>query len=282
MKTFYDLHTHAFDLSHPNLSVFLQREDIIDSVVDSVWTLSLRWLLPFASLMPKNSLKKLIHKKAATFQNQLTNTLAFFEIPMEYQFLVMDYFLRNPTPAEMPPPLSPLSQSSQLSPPKIALSPLVIDFGHKNITASACYNLTPKTPVAGQVSDLFYAIRTYCRFDIEIENNKMRLKAIDNWATRKHEKLFEIYPFMGIDTRNYTKKAIITLLDKYFRDFSRQETPTERRQRLFATMGMLDSNLYRDRQVLTDADREILRQQNLAADYQPEFRLRKIEKRLHS
>jgi len=32
MKTFYDIHTHAFDLSHPNLSVFLQREDIIESV----------------------------------------------------------------------------------------------------------------------------------------------------------------------------------------------------------------------------------------------------------
>ena len=30
MKTFYDIHMHAFDLSHPNLSVFLQREDLID------------------------------------------------------------------------------------------------------------------------------------------------------------------------------------------------------------------------------------------------------------
>ena len=24
MKTFYDIHTHVFDLSHPNLLVFLQ------------------------------------------------------------------------------------------------------------------------------------------------------------------------------------------------------------------------------------------------------------------
>ena len=259
VNTFYDIHTHAFDLSHPSLSVFLQREDIIDSVVDSVWTLSLRWLLPFASLMPKSSLKKLIHKKAATFQNQLTNTLAFFEIPMEYQFLVMDYFLKNGATA------------GDEAYTKIVLCPLVIDFGHKNITSSAYYNLTPKTPVAGQVSDLFYAIRTYCRFDVEIANNKMRLKAIDNWAARKHEKRFEIYPFMGIDTRNYTKKAIITLLDKYFNSFSRHETPTERHQRLFDKMGLLDSNLYRDRQTLTDADREILRQQNLAPDYQYAF-----------
>ena len=56
VKTFYDIHTHAFDLSHPGLSVFLQREELIDSVVDNVWTLSLRWLLPFASLMPKSNL----------------------------------------------------------------------------------------------------------------------------------------------------------------------------------------------------------------------------------
>jgi len=78
MKTFYDIHTHTFDLSHPNLSVFLQREDLIDSVVDSVWTHSLRWLLPVASLMSKNQVKKFVHKKIAGFRNQLNNTLAFF------------------------------------------------------------------------------------------------------------------------------------------------------------------------------------------------------------
>ena len=165
MNTFYDIHTHAFDLSHPNLSVFLQREDIIDSIVDSVWTLSLRWLLPFASLMPINSLKKLIHKKAATFQNQLANTLAFFDILIEYQFLVMDYFLRNSSQAaehtdykqaraeqRIYSPSFPLFQWPHSSPyqinsnqppdykptpapdnpyPKIVLCPIVIDFGHK-------------------------------------------------------------------------------------------------------------------------------------------------------
>ena len=99
MKTFYDIHTHAFDLSHPNLSVFLQREDLIDSVVDNVWTLSSRWLLPFASLIPKSSIKKFVYNKVSGFRNQLNNTLAFFEIPVEYQFPVIDYFLKNGAPA---------------------------------------------------------------------------------------------------------------------------------------------------------------------------------------
>jgi len=41
MKTFYDIHMHAFDLKYLNLSVFLQREDLIDGLVDSIDILSL-------------------------------------------------------------------------------------------------------------------------------------------------------------------------------------------------------------------------------------------------
>ena len=262
MKTFYDIHTHAFDLSHPNLSVFLQREDIIESVVDNVWTCSLKMLLPFAPVLTKSYITKQIQNKIGGLQKQLNNTLSYLEIPVEYQFLVMDYFLRNGSPA-----IKPGNEAYA----KIVLCPLVIDFGRKNIAGSAYYNLTPKTPVAGQVSDLLYAIRTYCRFDVEVDNSQMRLKTIDDWTTHKEKKLFEIYPFMGIDTRNYTMEDIIKLLDKYFKDFSRDETAAQRRAHLFAKMGLPDGNLYRDNQPLTDVEEAYFREKNIAPDYQYAF-----------
>ena len=267
MKTFYDIHMHAFDLSHPNLSVFFQRDDLIDDLIDKVLTLSTRLTLPFINFFPNSCIKKEINKKIAGFQQQLNNTLAFFEIPMEYQFLVLDYFLRKNVSANNQP-----LQIGEDVYDKMVLCPLVIDFGRKNIQESTFYNLTPKTPTASQVSDLLYAIRTYCRFNVETVNNKMSLEEINDWADCKQKKLFEIYPFMGIDTQNYdTKEDVKNLLDKYFKGFSRNETAEERRGRLFEKMGMFDGNLYRDRQILTADDKAYLTKKHIALDYQYAF-----------
>ena len=61
---------------------------------------------------------------------------------------------------------------------------------------------------------------------------------------------------------------------------NRHATAPERRQRLFAKTGLPDSNLYRDRQTLTEAEREILRRQNLSADCQYAFADIKVYPRL--
>ena len=68
---------------------------------------------------------------------------------MEYQFLVLEHFLKKS--------LSDNNHQIKLGEntyDKIVLSPLIIDFGRKNIAESAVYNLTPKTPTANQVGDL--------------------------------------------------------------------------------------------------------------------------------
>ena len=267
MKTFYDIHTHAFDLSHPNLSVFLQREDIIDSVVDNVWTCSLKMALPFAPVLTKSFIKKFIHNKIGGLRKQINNTLSFFEIPMEYQFLIMEYFLRKGD-SESNSPVKIGDETYN----KIALCPLIIDFGRKDIEGSEHYNLTPKTPVASQTGDLLYAIRTYFRFNIEVDDkNRMHLVEIPDWANCKEDRLFRIYPFMGIDTRNYSIEDIEQLLDKYFKDFSRDETASKRKARLFAKMGLLDGNLYRDLRPLTEVEKAYLKGKNIAPDYQNAF-----------
>ncbi len=249
MKTCYDIHMHALNLSHPNLTSYIFREDLIAKLIDENIGILARIGLLLGAFIPKSILKKKIEKMLTSGnpspKDMLGNCLSFFEIPLEYQFLVLEYFMKEGNPAI-------LTDQNQIeiagtAYDKLLLCPLAIDFGYKNITNSIFYTLTPKRPITNQVGDLLYAIRTYYRFNLEVKNKKMRLsKEIPDSQSRKHEKRFEIYPFMGLDTRNYTLKATQKLLAKYFCNFSGTEPGVERRERLFEKMGKLDSNMYRD------------------------------------
>jgi len=254
MKTFYDIHIHALNLSHPNLTAYLFREDLISLLIDDISRGTLLGI-GIIGAISKSTLKKKIEEKLSSgnpsLKDRVSNCLSFFEIPLEYQFLVLEYFLKAGAPKV-------LNDNNQIeiagtSYDKILLCPLVIDFGYKNITNSVFYNLTPKRPITNQVGDLLYAIRTYYRFNLEMTNKKMQLsQEIPDFQAHKHEKLFEIYPFMGLDTRNYTLEDVQKLLTKYFCNFSKSESGADRRKRLFDKMGILDSNMYRDNSEYAD------------------------------
>ncbi len=259
MKKFYDIHTHLMDLSHPNLSSFLLNDDLIDNLIDNFINLKTRILtILAASFIPKNFFKKEIKKKLneekdgqVSIKAKIGNCLTFFEIPIEYQFLILDYFLKTAND-------NLFDESGRVkikdeAYDKIVLCPLIMDFGYKNIERSEFYNLVPTKPIAKQVGDLLYAIRTYYRFNLVInkETKKMRLSAeIPEFENQKDKKLFEIYPFMGLDTRNYTLEKLKGnsehkgLLIKYFSNFSLTETAENRRNRLFEKMGKLDNNMH--------------------------------------
>lgn len=67
---------------------------------------------------------------------------------------------------------------------KIVLTPLMMDFGYKGRTDPGIYyNFPSQKPIAEQVCDLFNGIRKYTK---ESKN-----------------RLFEIYPFLGLNTQNY-------------------------------------------------------------------------------
>ncbi len=67
---------------------------------------------------------------------------------------------------------------------KIVLTPLMMDFGYKGaINPNIHYNKPPEKPVVEQVVDVFNGIRQY--------------------HAKSDKKLFEIYPFLGINTQNY-------------------------------------------------------------------------------
>ncbi len=59
----------------------------------------------------------------------------------------------------------------------------------------------------------------------------------------KEKRLFEIYPFMGINTKNYSLAETRAMLTKYFGDFDKSDTPEQRKRMLFEKMGQFDGNL---------------------------------------
>jgi predicted TIM-barrel fold metal-dependent hydrolase len=266
-KTFYDIHVHAFNLSHPNLSVFLSRRDWLDKAIDASRILKIiLWFAVVVVLFPiifigfllyifyvfifahqkqtiKKNIQSLIGKYLNAIINKITRTLSFYEIPLEYQFLVLDYFLKSREP-KFSKEGSPIVIGSECY-DKIVLCPLVIDFGRKSISEGIFYNSTPKRPIANQVGDLLYAIRTYYRFNVFVEKGNMRLSEELDLEEGKREKVFEIYPFMGIDPENYDSwEEIEKLLDKYFYEFEKDESAETRRKRLFEKMGKVNSNMY--------------------------------------
>lgn len=67
---------------------------------------------------------------------------------------------------------------------KVVITPLIIDFGYKYFDIDGIhYNKPPRKPVVEQVVDVFNGIRDY--------------------RERSPVKMLDIYPFLGINTRNY-------------------------------------------------------------------------------
>lgn len=253
MKKFYDIHMHALDLSHPNLSAFLFKADLFSSMIN--WKLRLKTLLvPILSILPDRIIANQV-KKIFDENPFIKNTLSFYETPIEYQFLLVDYFLKNPSSIQdcMVTAQNELSFDGETY-NKIVLCPLTIDFGYKNLNEDGVfYNKAPYKPIAKQLGDLFYSIYTYYRFELVPDNNprKLQLQEINKpFEEIKQEKLFEIYPFMGLNTQNYPLEKLkgtatkIGLLEKYFSNFKHSDTATVRQKRLYDKMGVFNGKMY--------------------------------------
>jgi len=186
-KTFYDIHMHAFNLSHPYLLAFIQRLKIHQILV-------LNSLLgPLASfLIGKNF-------------NKIKNLLAVMENDLGSFFLLVEDYLKRSDK-------SPLVSGGKLhiggnEYSRIVLTPLMIDFGYKGITDSqnTYYNELSQKPIVEQVVDVFNGI------------NKYRKESPDH--------LLEILPFMGLNTSNYnldpekTRGRLDIMLEKYFGNY---------------------------------------------------------------
>lgn len=237
---FYDIHYHLFDLSHPNLLAFLIRDDLITS--KTVRNVLQKFpfifkILPFWSvgMFPGQTVKKIrdyLNHDARNFRN----LLSVMEGAIEYHFLYTEYFLLKENRY--------FGNNGGSKYKKIVICPLLMDFGYKNLNNHDCfYNLPPAKPIVNQVVDLINAIWFYYHFDLIPHPDKQgRLKLVSS-VTEKDKKLFEIYPFLGINTQNYDLQEITELFDKYFRGYESDGGGRERYQKLFGRLGTVKADL---------------------------------------
>jgi len=200
---FYDIHCHAMNFSHPNLFAFIKRK----------WTIAMLAspLAPVANFFLKEKVKK------------VSNLFSLMENDIACFFLIVEYFLKDMWPLVI----------GKKDYNRIVLTPLMMDFGCKRLKSNSFYNVTPRKAIAEQVIDVFNGIKTYCERElVELENGKFSDKPAEN-----EDKIFEIYPFLGINTKNYTHAEIEILLAKYFSEYRHD------RQCLISNMGKFGGNI---------------------------------------
>jgi Amidohydrolase len=258
MAVFYDSHCHMMNLSHPNLTVMIKRtfkEAMPNKLVHFFATVNawppvlklLLWLLLFLPLLvlltlavvaglivllfliipfTKGSLTGKFKEKVAN----IMNLLAVMETDIGDCLIQVEEELRKKYETEGG--LTLYSDSGKQVYDKIVMTPLIMDFGLKNYQNSSSPYKVRWKPVVAQVEDLCLGIRDYYLY---------RTTYIKS-AGSPIPPLFEIHPFLGINTRNYQLKSFPSidappsfledLLDKNFREFENDLTPEMRYSKL--------------------------------------------------
>lgn len=239
--TFYDIHLHAFNISHPYLHIFLERFDInarVNSMISSlknpfriiVYTFLL-WIAWAAAFIPRlgSRLSLFIMKKI----NPANNLISVMENDVGSFFLLIENCLREHGRLDNKGLMVSGKRYS-----RIVLTPLMMDFEHRRLDIEKRkfhYNRLSKKPIGEQIVDVSNAIKKYKEFEYtdEFEKQFPSLKLDDSGENTK--RLFEIYPFLGINTKNYkSEEAIRQLLNKYFAKYKGS------RQDMFNSMGSLN------------------------------------------
>jgi len=198
-KTFYDIHMHAMNLSHPYLLAFIQRLKIHQILVlNSIFG-------PIASLLIGQNF------------NKIKNLLAVMENDIGSFFLMVEDYLKKG--AETPLLNDGKFKVGDNVYSKIVLTPLIMDFGYKNIkdNPDTYYNELSQKPIVEQVIDIFNGIKKYHK--------------------NSPDHIFEIYPFLGLNTKNYDIGRVEKMLDKYFSGYKGS------REDLNANMGEFDGDI---------------------------------------
>lgn len=192
-RTFYDIHCHAMNLSHPNLLAFIK---------------GIGWR--FAGMMAIPGLSTLITLLSSRYINRSLNLLSVMENDIANFFLLIEYYLKaTGTVTDDGIACDGGSYGT------IVLTPLLMDFGYKNIRTQTFYRIPPQKPIVEQTIDVFNGIKKYCEYELV-------RKGEDDYAIEKRSgrAIFEIYPFLGINTRNYETEKTGVMLEKYFGQYA--------------------------------------------------------------
>ncbi|MGR3303501.1 MAG: amidohydrolase family protein [Candidatus Scalindua sp.] len=214
-RKFYDVHCHAFNWSHLNVLVFLKRFKI-------------------KLLLPAGPLVWLYNKCFPDTSRKFLNLLSLLENDLGNYFLLTEYFLKNVEPKVVSPDNT--FTIGDVTYKKIVLTPLIMDYGYRNIELPGIfYNIPPRKPIRSQVIDVFNGIKFYCENKLVPKDGK--LKSYEDKECGKDNKLFEIYPFLGLNTKHYTDEKVERMLVKYFKDYKGKQQP------LYENMGEFNGDI---------------------------------------
>ena len=258
--TFFDIHLHTFDLSHPSFSAFLKRFqlfpkskllEVIANATNSIYKIVAAFGIIFAAVILLISLifkwplvvslavsilmilaltyilivffKPQIMKIIRRSLNISSNLLAVFENDIGSFFLIIENCLREDR--------DPQNQKKKKEPHlkedglhigkkiynKLVLTPLMIDFGQKGKVPNPSYHYgePSEKPIMGQVADVFHAVERYCQAVDKLPGGDPVWMKYPH-LTQNTMRLFEVYPFLGINTQNYKLPKIQEMLQKYF------------------------------------------------------------------
>jgi len=279
-KAFYDVHLHAYNLSHPGLLLFISRflknhqltigRLISKAYYKLIWELignkTKQWIFAIAIflvliiaaslfcpvkycfhgtigalvLITIGFAFYLLRKNGLKF---ILNVLSIFENEevMQLLYLEMDYMqLNKPILQKVKEFTNQCRKEKKLldvaklqdfikeewesagqgfefddeTYQKVIITPLVMDFSSKGFDdlADIPYNFPPQKTVVNQAIDLFRGIQQYHVY------------------SKFH--LLEIIPFLGIKPKDLKLESIQTLLDRYFKEFEKRDTPIMRYERI--------------------------------------------------
>ncbi|MBN1199820.1 MAG: amidohydrolase [Bacteroidales bacterium] len=241
-KKFYDSHFHVMDLSHANLMAFLLREDLITKETIRDFSRKMKWwmkLIPLGAidLAPGVIVRKL--KEFLEGPSKVKNLLSFMENSIRFDFLIVEHFLKKGKEGKERMITSDnLFLVDDVLYNKIVLCPLVIDFRYKNMQQKGIfYNLPPNKSVIDQTADLLTAIAHYMQYELVPSTEFPDRLHVTSYGGYRKGKLFEIYPFLGLNPQNdYTLDQIKRIFKKYFSGFD-LDTPKRRSELLLQKMG---------------------------------------------
>ena len=256
-NTFYDIHMHAFNLSHPYLGAFARRSirelwmklikprqlphlGAILILLCVLCLLDIIFLLLIYIPALRHVVRSLIGRLVGYLKNRLKmmfNLLSVMENDIGSFFLLTENCLRERE--------NPLLREDGLHIggkvyTRIVLTPLMMDFGWKGKTPPKeggkarrfHYDIPAGKPIVEQVTDVLNAIKKYVSTESS-DGLSEKYPALGP-STRR---LIEIYPFLGLNTRNYPKDKLRKMLEKYFHDY------TGTRRDLFNNLGRFDGDI---------------------------------------
>jgi predicted TIM-barrel fold metal-dependent hydrolase len=182
---FYDIHFHLMNLSHPYLRAFLARVPLA------------KYILFGAPLLAVPVLGSIVLRLLEKPWKKVTNLLSFMENDLGSMLKLLEEKIKE-DPALYDKKSDTLLIGNK-SYSRIVLTPLIMDFGYNHLKAPDLYygKKSSHKPVTEQVIDLFKGIKDY----------------LEDKETENEIKLFEVYPFLGLNTDNYFLENPDNLLD---------------------------------------------------------------------